>query len=323
MSPCVVCIPAHNEAAALPALIAALDRQATEHPPRVLVLANNCDDGTTQAARAAARRIDLRVEDVTLPPGRANAGVARGLAMSSGAAWLRRMGGAGGVLISTDADTVPPPHWIAASLRAIDGGSDVVGGEIRLPDAPMPDWLREARARVARYWAAVRALSQRIDPVPHDPWPRHGDHTGASLALTLTAYEAAGGVPPIPTGEDNALVAAVERQGGRVRHDPDVWTAVSVREDGRAAGGMAAELRRWRMLAETGAPHLVPDAGHWEALLHRRRALRVAFAADPGVAPACINDIAYVARIEPTLPVLPSQPEEIGAATAALEALAA
>jgi len=318
MRACVVCIPAHNEAAALPALIAALDRQT--RPAKVLVLANNCSDGTAQAARMAAHRIDLRVEEVSLPTGRANAGVARGLAMSAGAQWLNEIGGAGGVLLSTDADTVPPPHWVAANLRAFEAGCEAVGGEIRLPQDGVTQWVSLTRARVTRYWAAVRALSERIDPVSHDPWPRHGDHTGASLALTLTAYEAAGGVPPIPTGEDNALVAAVERQGGRVRHDPDVWTAVSIREDGRAAGGMAAEMRRWRLMAETGGPHLVADVGHWQTILDHRRMLRLAFAADPGLAPDCINDIAYVARNEVSLS---ARPQEIGAATAALEALLA
>ncbi|MBR0656240.1 glycosyltransferase [Roseomonas arctica] len=307
----------------MPALLAALERQAIDGPLRVLVLANNCSDGTADVARKAARRIALRVEEVTLASERANAGTARSLAMNAGVEWLREDGYADAVLISTDADTVPPPHWIAASLRAIEAGCDAVGGEIRLPDAPVPDWLRLTRARVARYWSAVRRLAESIDPVPHDPWPRHGDHTGASLALTLSAYVAAGGVPPIPTGEDNALVAAVERCGGRVRHDPDVWTAVSVREDGRAAGGMATEMRRWRMIAETGASHLVPDAGHWQSVLGRRRALRVAYAADPGLAPDCVNDIAYVARIEPTLPALLVREQEIGAATATLESLVA
>lgn len=323
MRPYVVCIPARNEGSFLPALIGALDRQEIKGSPRVVVLANNCTDGTALAARRAARRIDLRIEEVTLAPERAHAGVARGLAMSAGAAWLREIGATTGVLISTDADATPPPEWITANLRAIDAGCEVAGGEIRLPDEPMPDWLRAARAQVARYWAAVRSLAERIDPVPHDPWPRHGDHTGASLAVTLTAYEAAGGVPPIPSGEDNALVAAVERQGGRVRHHPDLWIAVSAREDGRAAGGMAAEMRRWRSFAETGSPHLVPDAGYWQALLRRRRALRATFAANPAAAAGCINAIAFVARAEPNLPPLKVHQQEIGDATAALEALAA
>ncbi|UFN46903.1 glycosyltransferase [Roseomonas sp. OT10] len=340
---CVVCIPARNEAASLPGLLSALDRQAWSGGPlRVVLLANNCTDGTAGLARSLAetrRGLALRVLEADLPPERATVGVAREMALRAGAAWLREDGVRSGVLVTTDADAQPPPCWIAATLEAMDG-VEMVGGEIRLaeaPGSPLPTWLRDSHARVARYWAAVRALAHRIDPLPHDPPPRHGDHTGASLAVALRAYEAAGGVPPLATGEDNALVAAVERQGGRLRHPPTVWTAVSVREDGRAPGGMASELRRWRGFAEGAAPHLLPDATSWLRSLARRRALRDGFhgglsaaAAAIGVASArleavareSVNDIAFVARAEPLLPPLPCTEQEIAAATAAIEALA-
>ena len=342
---CVVCVPARDEAGTLPALIAALGAQEGLHRPlRAVILANNCTDGTAAAARDLARRapsLALRVVEVTLPPDRALVGVARDLALRAGAAWLREEGEAtGAVLVTTDADAVPPPRWIAATLAAMEG-AEAVGGEIRLaepPGAPLPPWLREARARVARYWSAVRDLAHRLDPLPHDPPPRHGDHTGASLAVTLAAFEAAGGVPHLRTGEDNALVAAIERQGGRLRHPPEVWTAVSVREDGRAPGGMAEEMRKWRRLAESGEPHLLPDAAFWAGSFARRRALRDAFragtparaAAETG-APAgtldalardSVNDIAFVSRAEPLLPPLAPDWVDIGAATAGIIALA-
>ena len=330
MRPCVVCIPARNEAAALPRLLAALAGQEGARP-RVLLLANNCTDGTAAAARRAAPGLDLRVEEASLPPGLSHAGGARGLAMRLGAEWL---GDAQGVLISTDADAEPPPHWVAANLAAIAAGAEAVGGAIRIaPEqgAPVPDWLAQAQARVARYWAAVRAVADALDPLDHDPPPRHGDHTGASLAVTRAAFEAAGGVPALPSGEDNALVAAIERDGGRLRHAPEVWVAVSAREDGRAAGGMAGEMRRWRHLAESGEPHLLPDAAFWRATFRRRRALRDAWprgeAAIPGADPAAlaaaaresVNAIAFVARAGPLLPPLPQAWERIGRATAALE----
>jgi len=339
---CVVCVPARNEAAAIPALIAALGRQALAEPLRVVVVANNCTDGTAAILRelvGGEARLALRVIEVALPPGHAIVGVARGLAMDAGAAWLREEGMMEGVLVSTDADSVPPPGWIGAICSAVAAGAEAVGGEIRVaedPAHPAPPWLRGTLDRVARYWAAVRALAHRLDPVPHDPPPRHGGHTGASLAVTLAAYEAAGGVPPLASDEDNALVAAIERGGGRLRHAPEVWTTVSAREDGRASGGMAEELRMWRRLAETGAPLCLPDAAHWEAVFRRRRVLRNALGgdidaaarrtgADPTVLRAIawesVNDIAFVARAEPVLPALVACREEITAATLALEGM--
>ncbi|MCR0984571.1 glycosyltransferase [Roseomonas populi] len=339
MSPaCVVCIPARNEAERIPRLLRALAAQEGSAPLRVLVLANNCTDGTAEAARReGAPSLDLRVEEASLPPDRAHAGGARGLAMERGAAWLREAGGAKGVLLSTDADAEPPPHWISANLAAIAAGAEAVGGAIRIapePGTAIPDWLIAAQARVARYWEAVRALAHAIDPLPHDPPPRHGDHTGASLAVTLAAFEAAGGVPAIPTGEDNALVTAIERNGGRLRHPPDVWIAVSAREDGRASGGMAGEMRRWREMAETGAPHLLPDAAFWRTLFRRNRALRASWprgdarieGADPELlartARESVNAIAFVKRADPLLPPLEPEWHEISRATQELEAMA-
>lgn len=345
MIPHVVCVPARDEAGAVPRLLGALGRQEGVGNVRVVLLANGCTDGTAAIARAAARShpiLDLRVIEVTLPPERATVGVARGMAMDAGAEWLGEDGrhplDTGGVLLATDADALPPPGWIAANLRAVVAGADAVGGEIRLADEEtLPRWLRDARARVARYWAAVRALAHRLDPLPHDPPPRHGDHTGASLAVTVAAYRAAGGVPPLRTGEDNALVAALERNGARLRHAPDAWVAVSAREDGRAPGGMAEEMRRWRRHAETGEPHLLPDAASWAAAFARRRALRDGFAGDlagaaaaTGVALDALRDvaresvdaIAFVARAEPLLPPLVMARAEIGAATRELEARA-
>ncbi|MBP0495842.1 glycosyltransferase [Pararoseomonas indoligenes] len=338
MSPAlVVCIPARNEAERLPRLLRALAAQEGPAPLRVLVLANNCTDGTAEAARReAAPSLELRVEEAVLPPDRSHAGGARGLAMGRGAAWLREAGATDGVLLSTDADSEPPPHWVAANLAAIAAGAEAVGGAIRIapePGAAVPDWLQAAQARVARYWEAVRALAHAIDPLPYDPPPRHGDHTGASLAVTLAAFEAAGGVPAIPTGEDNALVTAIERNGGRLRHPPDVWIAVSAREDGRATGGMAGEVRRWREMAESGAPHLLPDAAFWQALFMRNRALRDSWpradariaGADPDIlartARESVNAIAFVKRAEPLLPPLTPEWHEIARATRDLEAM--
>jgi glycosyltransferase involved in cell wall biosynthesis len=334
----VVCIPARNEAERIPRLLRALAAQDGVAPLRVLVLANNCTDDTAGAARqAAAPSLDLRVEEAVLPPDRAHAGGARGLAMERGARWLRATGDADGVLLSTDADAEPPPHWVSANLAAIAAGAEAVGGAIRIapePGAAVPDWLRDAQARVSRYWEAVRALAHAIDPLPHDPPPRHGDHTGASLAVTLAAFEAAGGVPAIPSGEDNALVTAIERNGGRLRHPPDVWIAVSAREEGRAAGGMAGEVRRWREMAESGAPHLLPDAAFWRTLFRRNRALRESWprgdarieGADPELlartARESANAIAFVKRAEPHLPALTPEWHEIARATRDLEAMA-
>jgi hypothetical protein len=261
-SPCAVCVPARNEAAVLPALVAALAGQDVTGPLRVVVAANNCTDGTAALFRALAAReprLSLRVAEATLPSDLANVGRARGMAMDAGAAWLVEDGVENGVLIGTDADAVPPPGWLASQLRAISAGADAVGGAIRLledPLQPLPAWLTDTRARVARYWSAVRDLAHAIDPLPHDPCPLHGDHTGASLAVTVAAFRAAGGVPPLPSQEDLALVAAIERNGGRLRHGPESQPSAHLVGHAAARGRKrAAPAARRRALGE-GLPAL-------------------------------------------------------------------
>lgn len=272
-----VCVPARDEAGRLAGLLEALAGQDVEGLVRVVVAINNTTDRSVAiAAEAALRhedRLALRIDDHRFPPNLAHAGSARERAMALGAAWLNEDPAA--VLISTDADTRPPADWVRRNLEAIDGGADLVGGRLVLDEAEaVSPAVREARALWDVYWARVRAIEDALDPQPGDPAPRHGDHTGASLAITLDAYRAAGGVPPVPTGEDRFLVGAAVAAGRRLAHPLTVWTRVSPRLDGRAAGGMAADMRRLGTEAMAGQVPSAPDFGHWRARALWRRDLR-------------------------------------------------
>lgn len=272
-----ICVPARNEVARLPILLDALAAQSVDGSIAVCICLNNSDDGSDAAVAAAALRhagrLDIRLDLCTLPPARAHAGSARGRAMDAGFALLE----GAGMLLSTDADCRPPADWIAANLDAYARGAMLVGGEIVLDDAePIAPAIVAMRARFDAYWSSVRAIEDAIDPPPHDPAPRHGDHTGASLAIEAALYRAAGGVPALPTGEDLALVIAALAAGGQLAHPPTVWTRVSARTEGRAAGGMAVAMAK---LADTVAlgrePH-VPAFEHWRARAQWRRATRAA-----------------------------------------------
>lgn len=277
----VVAIPARDEAARLPDCLAALAAElpgTAVRPPgtAILVLANNCRDGTATVARAMAPRLalPLLVLEAGLPPALSHAGGARGAAMDAAAALL---GDApDGVLLCTDADARPEPGWLAANLAAIAAGADAVAGSIRPDPAEaerLPPALRRREALEGRYAALLDALAAGLDPLPHDPGG-HGTESGASIALRLGAYRAVGGVPAVPEGEDRALFAALRRQDARIRHTDAARVVVSCRLDGRAGGGMAETLRR--RLADPRAPvdaRLEPAHRAW--LRGRaRRALR-------------------------------------------------
>jgi hypothetical protein len=88
------------------------------------------------------------------------------------------------------------------------------------------------------------AISARLDWDPADPWPRHCEHSGASIAVTLDAYRRAGGIPAVALGEDRAFFDALRRVDARIRHESKVRVVVSGRIHGRAVGGMADTIRR-------------------------------------------------------------------------------
>lgn len=277
--PFCVCVPARNEQRRLPVLLAALAAQDCEGPIPVVVCVNNCDDGSFEVVRRAAEqwcgRLDIIVDHRHFPPAQAHAGAARRAAMSAG---LARLDAArSGVLISTDADARPPGQWLSANLEAIAAGADVVGGRLVLDETEdlLPAVLALHRIWDA-YWRAVRAIEDEVDPSPHDPAPRHGDHTGASLAITVEAYRRAGGVPELRSGEDRALVLAAQAQGARLVHPLSVWTRVSPRLAGRAVEGMAEHMARLFAQARDGEPVMAPDFSHWRRRAAWRRSQRSA-----------------------------------------------
>lgn len=275
----VVAVPARNEEALLPRLVAALSRQTATRrlgrPLRVILVLNNIEDGSRRVVRAAARRaanLHMTVVDVEFPPGRAHVGSARRLALDIAARQAPH-----GVVMTTDADAVPAEDWVEENLRAIRAGAHIVGG--RIVGDPEEErrlgrgFLHRARAH-ARYQALCDELASLLDPIGHDPWPRHHDHTGASIAVRADVYRAVGGMDPLPFREDLAFVSKARAAGFRLRHAPEVSVTVSARTIGRARGGMADCLRNWMRQETQGVPLLLESPEAVEGRLRLRRAIR-------------------------------------------------
>lgn len=269
----VVCIPARDEAMRLPRLLNALALQTVRDVIVVLALNNTTDRSRDVIASAQARysALTIIVDDVTFPPADAHAGSARRRAMDFAA----DLAGSDGYVLTTDADTRPPPDWLGQNLTAMARGLDIVGGRIVIDDSEaMPEAVAAARQLADRYWARVRDIEDSIDPVSWDMPPRHGDHTGASLCITASAYRRCDGVPAIASGEDRALVRAVVRQGGRLAHPIGIWTRVSPRVDGRAAGGMADHMKHLQDSTLAHADAMLPSFAQWRARAAWRREMR-------------------------------------------------
>ena len=222
-----------------------MDNQAGAQIAHIVLLLNNCTDGSADNARRVALRpgTQLHVLERTLPPHLANAGHARRLAMLAAAA----LAGPADVLLTSDADAQVDPDWLAANLAVIANGADVVAGWVELDAIEwgrIPAHLHEDDARECAYDRLCDEIHARLDPDPADPLPRHTQNSGASIAVTMAAYHRTEGVPDIPSGEDRAFMAALRRAGARIRHAPEVHVVVSGRIDGRSVGGMADTIRR-------------------------------------------------------------------------------
>jgi GT2 family glycosyltransferase len=240
----VVAIPARDEADRIGSCLTALNRQLLR-PDAVVLLLNNCTDASETIARAMAPRLNFQLHIVArdLPDAQANAGHARRLAMRHAA----ECAGPDGILLTTDADSVVPPDWLARNRAALRNGADIVCGKAiidPLEAQRIPAHLHEDDARECRLIALLDHLAFLLDPEPHDPLPRHTEASGASLAVSVQAYNQAGGIPDIRSGEDRAFVRALWMMDARVRHDPTIQVTVSGRIAGRAQGGMADAIRR-------------------------------------------------------------------------------
>ena len=275
--PVVVAIPARNEAAWLPGTLAALTAQTGVPAFGVLVLANNCTDRTAEVARAFQARLNLRVVTCDLSGREAGVVGARRAALDLAASWA----GPDGVVVSTDADTCAAPDWLAHLLAPLRAGADAAAGRILLATAErraLTPAARRTHLYDLAYRLAASRVEARLDPLAHDPWPRHAQHYGASLALSVRAYRQVGGVPDVTSLEDVALVQALQRADLTLRHTPRARVHTSARRCGRVSVGLSTQLDEW----DSGRTWTVPGGAEVAALARAQAALRRAYAAGPG-----------------------------------------
>jgi glycosyltransferase involved in cell wall biosynthesis len=220
--PVVVAIPAKDEADLIAASLRAV-ASGSIAPDAVVLLANNCTDETCAIAAALAPELPyaLHVRHHLFPPAMANAGNARRMAMQCAA----ELAGPNGLLLTTDADTNVTPEWVQRNVAALMQGAELVCGRVWLDAAEaaiIPPNLGDDDALEQTLTELLDKMADRLDPDPADPWPRHTEASGASLAVTVEAFIRAGGVPAMASGEDRAFVLALARVDARIRHDPSI-----------------------------------------------------------------------------------------------------
>ena len=277
--PAVVAIPVRDEVERIADCLLALEGQDGPAPGVVLLVNNTTDATVSHAAELIPTlRCPVHVVEHTFSPARANAGNARRLAMDL----ADELAPTDVPLLTTDADGRVAPGWLAANLRHLERGLDAVFGRAVIDPveaARIPPALHEADARECAYAALLDEIEALIDPDPDDPWPRHTERSGASIAVSRQAFRAADGVPAVPLGEDRAFHQALRRIDARIVHARDVEVVVSGRILGRADGGMADTIRRRLAVADTMLDDALEPASARVRRVQLRRAARRAFCA--------------------------------------------
>ena len=282
---CTYCvtIPAKDEAGLITQTLKALyvqtdpagipiDRQTYE----VILLANNCTDDTAEVARDFGRRhpdFRLHVVEITIPRETASIGVVRRLLAETAVARLPE----DGIVMTTDADSYVDREWLYHTERAFARGARAVGGRIIVNQSSRSRY-RKTHLQDVTYRILQARLETIIDPCAENPWPRHWQNFGPSLAITVAAYRACGGMPPVTCIEDIHLTWALERIDIPVVHDPNIKVYTSDRESERIEGiAFSHTLDEWTRMHHEGQQPVVWGLRHCIQLYKWKVALRKAF----------------------------------------------
>jgi glucosyl-3-phosphoglycerate synthase len=245
----VVVVPARDEASRIEACLLALARQHEVEPENyeAIVVLDGCRDATAEIVRAfAAAERRLRVHAVELADGQ-GVGRARRLGMDLACERLHRLGRNGGLIASTDADSVVAADWLARQLELADKGAQAIGGHIELQldgdGALAPEALLERERRSHERMQVVLREDALAGAAEHHRF------SGASLALTAETYRRCGGLPVRAALEDEALERELQALGVPIHRSRSVSVRTSARIDGRAPRGLARDLARssWRV----------------------------------------------------------------------------
>ncbi|GAA4204179.1 glycosyltransferase family 2 protein [Streptosporangium oxazolinicum] len=229
-----VVVPARDEERLLPACLASVNLAGRMLPGvavHLIVVADTCADRTASlAARAGATVVEGTMTNV----GQARLAGTRVLlrrtrALDPATVWIA----------TTDADTLVPPCWLGRQLRYASQGWEAVVGTVMVTD-----WSGYPPRCQAAYTEGYAAGTRTPSAETGGGGRWHPHVHGANLGVTAAAYLAAGGFGALATGEDDALVRALESAGRRVLRTTGVTVVTSARRDPRAPGGFGHFLAR-------------------------------------------------------------------------------
>ncbi len=230
-----IVLPVHNEErmlrSSLNALDSAANRVGDELPCHIVVVLDDCRDGSAAVTqrwvrnRAAGRKgrsaLSKLVTVLTIDAG--NVGSARRVGCAFALQSFRGTPADNVWLATTDADSTVPVHWLVQQLTKHDLGVDIWSGSVTVLD-----WIQRRRGTAAAWGEQYGAK-------------RHWAH-GASLGVNGRSYLDAGGFEDFASGEDRSLLEAAAAIGARTHYDRSAPVNTSARRNGRAPLGFAHAL---------------------------------------------------------------------------------
>lgn len=220
----------------------------------ILLLANNCSDNSVAYIKDFRNKhpnLNIYLEEVTLPPAQANIGYVRRKLMEC--AYFRLAKNGGGIILTTDSDTIVAQDWIAQTCWEIENGAECVGGRILLVDDELEgldEYTRLLHFKDEKYHLLIAELEARILNPSFDPTPRHHQHFNGSFAITTDCYLRSGGVPIVNYLEDCAFFERLESVDAKIRHSYKVKVYTSARCIGRTEIGLSYQLNEWKNLGK-------------------------------------------------------------------------
>ena len=219
-----VVVPMHNEEQGVRATLAALQAQDYAGTWEVVCVDDRSSDATAEIVTSVTDS-DSRFRMVSISPDEEDVPSPKKRALARGMATARCE-----ILATTDADCLPPPHWLTTLGGCFRPGVDIVQGPKHiLGDGRFSH--RYQRLEVLAFVAAEAAGFALGKPFLA---------SAPSLAYRRTVYEAAGGfrgMEGLVSGDDDMLVHRMAKAGGRPSyafepsasvgtHPADTWAQV-------------------------------------------------------------------------------------------------
>lgn len=241
----IVVIPAHNEEEMIGACLGALRSQREISPGawEIILVLDSCTDATAERVAEARGLPGGPVLQVVVGNG-LGAGGARATGMDLAARRLEAAGRLNALIATTDADSKVAPDWLARQLEATAAGAAAIGGLIILDPVESLALATETIAQRNREHEA------RMSELSADGPTQHPFFGGASIGITMNAYQRVGGMEPIEALEDEALARALRAEEILIHRLNSVRVTTSARTEGRACLGLARNLRLAESLRE-------------------------------------------------------------------------